>query len=276
MKHSRGFTLIELMIAITIAIFLTGGLLTLVQAMKATQGAQGGLSQLQDSERMAMTLITDVIQQAGYYPNPSLNTNTAEFPAIGPFTFAGQTMSLAKAQTFIGAGNFNDPPPPAASNTITVRYATGGTVVVAPAVPDNVINCSGNTSKVPTTFTNTFAVVGDPTAAGTFDLVCQLQDSAAGTNTTVYLVTGVTQLQIYYGVKTNTSVNNNSADAYLDAHTVTAGNYWGNVMSVKVTLTFVNPLYGNLAGQTNNANTPKTIAFTRVIDIMTKTGGSST
>ena len=48
------------------------------------------------------------------------------------------------------------------------------------------------------------------------------------------------------------------------------------MISVKVTLTFVNPLYGNLAGQNTNADTPQTIAFTRVIDIMNKTGGSTT
>ena len=56
-RPQRGFTLIELMIAVLIALFLSAGLLTLVQAMKATAGVQSGLSQLQDSERMAMTLI---------------------------------------------------------------------------------------------------------------------------------------------------------------------------------------------------------------------------
>ena len=44
------------------------------------------------------------------------------------------------------------------------------------------------------------------------------------------------------------------------------------VVDVKVTLTFVNPLYGNLAGQNMNADTPQTIQFTRVIDVMNKTG----
>jgi type IV pilus assembly protein PilW len=271
-----GFSLIELMIAITIAIFLTGGLLTLVQAMKATQGIQGGLSQLQDNERMAMTLMTDVIQQAGYFPNPSLNLAAVEFPALGPFSFAGQSVSLPTGQSFVGAGNFNDPPPPATSNSITVRYATAGTSAVAPATPDNLINCSGNTTTYATTFTNTFSVLTDPSLAGTYDLVCQLQDSTAGTVNTVYLVTGLTQLQILYGVKTNTSINNNSVDAYLDANTVTHDGYWGSVNSVKVTLTFVNPLYGTLAGQNTNADTPKTIAFTRVIDIMNKTGEATT
>jgi type IV pilus assembly protein PilW len=267
-RSQRGFTLIELMIAVLIALFLSAGLLTLVQAMKATAGAQSGLSQLQDNERMAMTLIADVIQSAGYFPNPLLNTAASEFPVTAPFSFAGQTSAFTTAgQSIVGAGNYGDPPLPASpSNSVTVRYATGGMAVVAPTIPDNIVNCTGNTSNVPTTFTNTFSLLADPTIPGTYDLVCQLSDSTAGTTTTVYLVSGVTQLQIYYGVQTNSGVATGSVDTYLDGNSVPN---WANVVSVKVTLTFVNPLYGNLAGQLRS-NTPQTIAFTRVIDVMNK------
>jgi hypothetical protein len=55
-------------------------------------------------------------------------------------------------------------------------------------------------------------------------------------------------------------------DTYLDANGVTAGNYWGNVISVKLTLTYVNPLSG-LPGQVAT-----TVPFTRVVDVMQKTG----
>jgi hypothetical protein len=46
------------------------------------------------------------------------------------------------------------------------------------------------------------------------------------------------------------------------------------VKSVKVTLTFLNPLYGNLQGQTT-ANTPQYINFTRIIPVMSNTGVST-
>ena len=271
-RAQRGFTLIELMIAVLLALFLSAGLLTLVQAMKTTAGVQSGLSQLQDKERMAMTLVADVIQSAGYFPNPTLNQAALEFPITAPFGFAGQTSAFAAAgQSIVGAGNYADPPLPAnPSNSITIRYASGGTVVVPPASPDNIINCTGNASPVATTFTNTFSLLADPSIPGTYDLVCQLSDSTAGTTNTVYLVSGVTQLQIYYGVQTNGGVTTGSVDTYLDANAVTAGNYWGKVVSARVTLTFVNPLYGNLAGQNTKLTTPQTIAFTRVIDVMNK------
>ena len=70
-RGSSGFTLIELSVAVLIGLFLLAGLLTLVQDMRRTFGTRTA-SQLQDSQRLAMTLITDVVQSAGYYPDPTI------------------------------------------------------------------------------------------------------------------------------------------------------------------------------------------------------------
>jgi type IV pilus assembly protein PilW len=247
---SRGFTLVELMIAILIGLFLTAGLLTLVQAMKRTSVTQTGLSQLQDNERMAMTLIADVIQSAGYYPQPTLNNAAVLMPVAGVFTQGGQSI--------VGAVAPNMPTP---GDSISVRYVTGGS---NPPLNDQTINCTGNTATTQTLFVNTFQLAAGA-VAGTYDLVCGLGAAAP-----VHLVNGVTNLAILYGVQTNPSVSNNSADTYLDANGVALGNYWNKVVSVKITLTFVNPLFGTLPGQTTN--TPPTILFTRVVDVMNKTG----
>ena len=246
----RGFTLVELMIAILIGLFLVGGLLTLVQAMKRTNVSQSGLSQLQENERMAMTLITDVIQSTGYYYTPLTNSAAAAFPATG---------SLAAGQALFGTGAY---PSAAPGHSIVVRYQTFG--------GDNIINCTGNPSATAATFTNTFSIANG-------NLQCQLTVTAAGVTTVnpaVPLIPGLYNMQIYYGVQTNTSVSNNSVDCYLDAPTVTAGTYWGSVKSVKITLTFLNPLYGTLQGQTT-VNTPQYIFFTRIIPVMSNTGVST-
>jgi hypothetical protein len=83
---------------------------------------------------------------------------------------------------------------------------------------------------------------------------------------------GIYSMTVLYGVQTNTSVSNGSADTYLNASAVTAGLYWSAVKSVKVTLTFVNPLYGTLAGQTEAGNIQQYVPFTRVITVMSNTG----
>jgi type IV pilus assembly protein PilW len=248
----RGFTLVELMIAILIGLFLVGGLLTLVQAMKRTNVSQSGLSQLQENERMAMTLITDVIQSTGYYTTPLTNTAAGAFPVTGSFTAAGQAL--------VGAGTYGSAAP---GHSITVRYQTFG--------GDNIINCTGNTSTVAATFTNTFSIDANG------NLQCQLTVKVGATttvNAAVPLIPGLYNMQIYYGVQSNTAVNTHSIDAYLDAPAVTAGTYWGSVKSVKITLTFLNPLYGTLQGQTT-VNTPQYINFTRIIPVMSNTGVST-
>jgi type IV pilus assembly protein PilW len=248
----RGFTLVELMVAILIGLFLTGGLLTLVQAMRRTATMQGGLSQLQDNERMTTTLMTDIIQSTGYFPNPLVNSASTEFPVTGSFTVAGQAI--------VGSGAYGAAAP---GDSITVRYATAG--------GDGVVNCSGGTSALAATFTNTFSV----DAFGNLNCVLIVNNGTI-TTTTIQLisgqmvngvlVSGVTKLQVYYGVQTNIAAANSSVDTYLDATGVTAGNYWGNVISVMLTLTYVNPLWGQ-PGQIS-----ATIPFTRVVDVMQKTG----
>jgi type IV pilus assembly protein PilW len=249
----RGFTLIELMVALVIGLFLIGGLLTLLGGMRRTTTTQSGMSQLQDNERMAMTLMADVIQTTGYFPNPITNTASGLFLITAPFTYPGQALS--------GAGSYAAAAP---GDTVTVRYMTAG--------GDGVINCTGATSTVAAIFVNTFSV----DTSG--DLNCGLSTTIGGTTTvsTVQLisgqvvngvvVSGVTKLQIYYGVATNTSVNTNSVDTYLDAAQVAAGNYWPYVISVQLKLTFVNPLSGQ-PGQTST-----TIPFTRTVVVMNKAG----
>ena len=73
------------MIALLISIFLLGALLTIVQANRAVFGDQSQLAQLQDSERMALTMMADVIQQAGYFPDPTTNTVASTLTAVAPF-----------------------------------------------------------------------------------------------------------------------------------------------------------------------------------------------
>ena len=240
-----GFTLVELMIAMTIALFLVGGLVTLVDGMKRASLSQDGMSQLQDNERMAATLMSDVIQSAGYFPNPDRQH--------------GRQRAAGDRRHSPSPGNPSSAPAPAAApgDTITVRYVTGGTN--APA-KDNTINCMGNTSATQTLYSNAFSVA---TVAGVHYLVCSLNGAAA-----VPLASGITKLQIFYGVQTNPAALTNSADTYLDATAVTAGNYWGKVLSVKIRLTFTNPM-ANQPGQ------PATIVFTRVVDVMNKTGVST-
>jgi type IV pilus assembly protein PilW len=253
-RAPRGFTLVELMIAILIGLFLVGGLLTLTSAMKRTSGVQGDLSQLHDTQRASLSLMADVIQSAGFfaYPTPPGTTTIA---TVFPSLTIGSTAWLA-AQTISGTDGGTGS---TQTDTVSVRYTSAG--------GDGVISCIGATTAAAASWVATFKVDG----AG--NLQCLLATNGTVAATPIILVSGVQYMQILYGVQTNIGANTYSVDTYLTATQVAAGGFWPNVISVQVTLSFVNPLYCTancLAGQ--QTTQPQYIQMSRTIALMSKAG----
>jgi type IV pilus assembly protein PilW len=231
----RGFTLLELLIAMTIGIFLLGALLVIVQTNRTVFGNQNKLSQVQDGERMALTMMSDVIQSAGYFPDPTVNTQASAFPAFIPF---GATEAIS--------GTYSAAVP---GDRISVRYVTAG--------GDNILNCSGQSNPVGSLtaqFVNEFKVLGG-------QLVCTM-------NGTQYnLVSGVTNLTVLYGVKSSVTLPTNDVDTYMTAQDVTDNLLWSRVINVLIKLTFTNPLYAS-----NEPLQPQTVTVQRIVGVMNQTG----
>ncbi|HEY4973388.1 MAG TPA: PilW family protein [Steroidobacteraceae bacterium] len=245
--RSQGFTLIELLISLAIALFLIGGILAVVQDTRRAASSQTQANQLQDSVRLAMTVMTDVIQTAGYYSDPLNSTAVASLSAVAPF---------AAAQAISGTGAFGVAAP---GDAVSVRYQTANN--------DGILNCGGtsNTTGANEIFVNNFSV------DNLGNLNCTL--TTAGGTTTIPLIiatTGVnpvkvTNMQVLYGVQTNFALGNQCADRYMDATQVTATTIntvsaWNYVVSVRITLSFQNPAGG------------ADLQFTRVIGVMNKMG----
>ena len=227
-----GFGLIELMIVILLSLILLFGLTSFLFGAKQTFTAQNQLAQLQDNERMAMTLLTSVIQTAGYFPTQATNTPAQALPASGNF---------AAGQSIYGV----------TGDQITVRYVAG--------TNDDVMDCTGqtNTGSAPLTDLNTFYVNNN-------QLMCQVTvNGVAGA--AVALVNGMTSMSILYGVDTNSDL---SADQYLTASQMTTA-AWNTVVSVQIQLTFANPLTGSTATGTSTA-TAGVLTLTRTIDLLNK------
>lgn len=234
--RQRGYTLIEILVALLIAVFLLGGLFTILQNTRRTSTQQTALAQLQDEQRMAMSLLNDVIQNAGYF-----DTNTYATPqnawsaavAVGP-----TGTSLAAGQAITGKHTAGAP-----GDVIAVRYATAG--------GDGIINCNGGTSLTAATYINTFMVVSG-------QLECAPDGIAANA---IPLVANVSNLQVWYGVSTTAATNN--VDTYFTADQMTATT-WPNVSSVRVTVTF------NYIQAGSTATTA--VSLTRVIALQGRVG----
>jgi len=254
MQAEHGFTMVELMVAIAIAVFLLGGLVTIVQNTRQTDINQRALSQLQDAERFALTVITDVVQSGGYLPDATAWIPSNSLGQIGNWE-AGQALSGTHAVAAPG-------------DTLSVRYRT--------ALNDGVILCDGSTNTAQGAthaFTNTFRVQTGNANQALNGLYCQVDNlGASAAAPGVLIVAGVVNMKVYYGVKRDFATSDYNVDTYLTADQMCSplvnpcgSDDWSNVSSVRVILTFTNPLFGQ-PGQ------PAQIQFERVIQVMGRAG----
>jgi type IV pilus assembly protein PilW len=244
MNRSRqsGFTLIEILVALVIGLFLAGGMIAMVQHNKTTFLNQNKLAQLQDNQRFAMSVMNDVIQAAGYFPDPTTNTAITVMPASAAypgFATAGQPL-------------FG----PASNDQIQVQFAL--------AQNDTTLLCDGtqNGLAAVTAYVNTLQVNASN------QLTCTQTVATAKPGTPVVLVDNVTALTVRYGLNSAGATTTHDVTVYKLASQMTAAD-WMNVSAVQVTLSFVNPLYGQ-PGQTNPAQ--QTVSFSRTIGIMMRVG----
>lgn len=240
-RSARGFTLVELMVTVAIALFLLGGLVTVLENTRTTYGNQQALAQFQDQQRFAMAVLTSVIEAGGYYPNPVGETQISALGAAAPF---------ASGQAFNGTGSAGAAP----GDSISVRFRT--------VSGDGIINCSGGANTdaagIEHTYTNTFSIVGG-------QLACALGVDGAAAGAPIPLVSGVTNLRVYYGVKRLTPLADYNVDTYVSAANMFVGgpnvSDWNQVSSVRVILTFTNPIPGGAP-----------LDFERVIEVMARAG----
>src|SRR5262245_7214611 len=164
-QRQGGFTLVELSVAMVIALFLVAGLFTLEQSTRKTSAQQSGLAQLQDNQRLAMTIMTDVIQTAGFFSRPNVNTVGVALPTAPAPTFFKNTGQGVYGTTTAG------------QDSIYVQYMSEGTKT------DNMILCNGQ--QAPDTppnpgiaYINQFSVQA-PVGATPGQLLCTVSTNVA-------------------------------------------------------------------------------------------------
>jgi type IV pilus assembly protein PilW len=244
--RQHGMGMIELLVVILISMFMMAGLLSIVYGTRQNFTAQNQLSQLQDSERLATTIIANVLQQAGYYPNPATpgNSPTYFFPAV---TVTNSTNSAAfVARQVVSSGSVTT------QNQIWVRYTTSGS--------DDIMDCNGVTQTAQTNLTNYLYVNGGV-------LYCQAFWNGTA-QTAQPLVAGVTSMNVLYGVNTGGSTPP-AADTYMTQSQVAAGPYWNSVVSIQVTLVFNPNAIVTIKGS-SGANVLSGLAphVTRTVDLL--------
>lgn len=231
----RGISLIEIMIALTLSLFLLLGLFAIFDSTRQIYAMQNGLGQLQERQRTAIALLSGIIRSAGYFPGTNLQLKVAEPELIRRQVFpAGSNSPYAAGASVSGTEVISG------KGTVRVRFqAAGGS---------NVPNCLGdtNTSATDVIYDNVFSI----NASNQLTCAIGINDSAPGTATA--LVDGISGMNIVYGLDPK---NTGSSSKYVPASVITD---WSKVRSVKIVLTFINPGKGT-PGQPESVNSTQVI-----------------
>lgn len=182
MKLEKGFTLIELMVAVVTGIFLVTGLMNLFITMNRSVTLSDAMSQNQETGRFAMDYITQFTRQAGYTDNPSASGT------IDP-------LFTAPDCTLDGACSENNP------NTIR-----GDRISLQMFVSDgqSMQACSGTIIDGPRAFANVFWVSSEN--GSDRELRCRAVDTQTNTwidQNPVSIVSNIELLELQVGVASN-------------------------------------------------------------------------
>ncbi len=205
----RGFSLIEVLVAITLSLILLAGVLQIFLNSKNIYNLGTGFSQLQENGRFTSEYLARTIRFAGYRSPPATGnflTMSTVYPNTAPY-IAGTNNSGTNS-----------------SDTLTIRYQGSGN---GSGTPDGTIrDCLNRPIDANTIATSTFSITANN------ELQCQAQNpNASPANSTQILINGVETFHVLYGEDLN---NDNSADRYVPANF--AGLDYSRVVSVRLSL----------------------------------------
>jgi type IV pilus assembly protein PilW len=215
-----GFTIVEMMVALGIGLVVVAGLGVAFVNMKTSFLTQDKLTQLQDAERVASTMLAASVQEAGYFPNPGTNAREDLLLADPSTTWGAMDPGQAIEGTAATSG---------APESISLRFNSTGS--------DTLMNCVGGTLSTAGTIRNVFYV---DSSTSTLGCVYSVNGGAYVTDggKAFALIGNVKSMSVLYGIDSD---GDGSVDEYLAAGSVASGQ-WTAVHSVRITLKFFDPV----------------------------------
>ena len=266
LKHSQGFTLTEIMIALLLSLVLMAGVLTIMSSSKRTYALQTKLAELQDNARFVMNDLKNDLRMAGYggcgggfdpfFSGNNLNnqlirgdgTSTSSFPRsdkmilnfseLLPYTIVASTqnggISRIGLSDSLGTDNFtvsscSGPSDPSTYNVITTASSSE-------------IDLTRSPLELPIDIFLSYIMYYE---------VCYIEGEFAlyrgrstGNNTLCddstreLVIEGVENMQVRYGIDTDGDniANRYSVTPPLSASPQQCGDNTTNVVSVRITL----------------------------------------
>jgi type IV pilus assembly protein PilW len=176
-QGEQGFSLIEVMIALVIALILTIAIGQVFLGNKQTYKTQEDLARMQEDARFVIENMSRAIRLAGYKGNGS----TVVFP--------NPVLDGTDSGTSTG------------SDTLIVRYAGSSLLSNVLTADGSVIDCLGNGVPLNTISFNQYYIANDPANNNEPTLFCDTTDDGVQNGTA--LIPGVESMQILWGEDTD-------------------------------------------------------------------------
>jgi type IV pilus assembly protein PilW len=230
-KKRRGFTLVEILVALAIGALLTSGFVQIFSSSKKTYLIQDNLSRLQENARFAMDFLARDIRMAGHIEN-----------AVPSSVFGGVAVTGCEDDNCASIGGIpqliRDKDHLNSGDTIVVSYDATEDGLGQDLTVGRPVTLAGNTTQTISNLAqNAFYVRNGA-----------LSCLGNGATSSEPLVEGVENMQILYGEDTTPNDGNYNANLYLPANDPALD--MNNVVSVRITLT-VATLDDHLALQKN-------------------------
>lgn len=162
-EAQRGFTLVEIMVAVAIGLFLTAGMLQMYVSNRLTYRFTESLSRMQESGRYALELLAKDMRMADFRGCSRGNNLTVDLAGWCTVDTASGTAPAAAAAAAIAtniAGEDGAAAAPDNPDSITLRGAVGTGLVVDPVNTDSA-TLTTQAAPSQTLSTGDFALVAD-------------------------------------------------------------------------------------------------------------------
>jgi len=218
MKKTKGFSIVELMVAITVGLLILVGVIQIFVLNRGNFRLQNGYAVMQESAQYLNDYMGRYLRLAGYRSTP---VNNAGYLALNNLFTTENPYITGTTGTGVNG-----------SDTLTVRYQGSGTGTGAP--DGTVVDCFNVGVDSGQTTTLTFSISGNLT------LQCQTP------NATADILPNVENMHVLYGEDTDADgiPNRFVPSAYV-------GINWQNIVAVRISLLFIS---NNGDSPTVNAN----------------------
>lgn len=231
--YNHGFSLVELLVAMVISLFLIGGIVQLFIQNKTSYKLQEGIARAQENGRLAIHFLEKNVRRAGY-------------PWDGKGTIAGfkkdkvPSGALDRVTPWEGDTSFDE---------LVMQYQ---------APSDGSTDCTGRNITADEYVAMHF-YIADPDGDGTGTLTCDSITTMNSTKTTASLITGIKSLQFTYGVDSNFPIDGlPDGGTYIDADEV-GSDSWDDIVGVRATV--------RISVEPAELSNSSTILFTTTIPI---------